>query len=124
MNKKVDLPAVVLWFLAQQDRLLSVKLSPLALPSSEALFYHVFALKTHTHTSIQNRCSSYVGRRGGRQDVTIGRGCIRLGTCQHELFHALGTIHEQSRPDRDAHVRINWDNIRQGEECIIFRFGD
>lgn len=32
----------------------------------------------------------------------------------HEMFHALGRWHEQSRPDRDQFVRINEENIQSG----------
>ena len=58
------------------------------------------------------RCSSYVGKQGGLQNVTIGKFCTRLGTCQHEMMHAMGVIHEQSRPDRNKHVHVYWDNIK------------
>eukprot|EP00928_Gymnodinium_smaydae_P019548 TRINITY_DN1750_c0_g1_i3.p1 TRINITY_DN1750_c0_g1~~TRINITY_DN1750_c0_g1_i3.p1 ORF type:complete len:536 (+),score=90.79 TRINITY_DN1750_c0_g1_i3:80-1609(+) len=41
-------------------------------------------------------------------------GCEFLGIVIHELGHALGMAHEQSRPDRDAFVNVHWENIRQG----------
>ncbi|KAA0184408.1 hypothetical protein HAZT_HAZT005377 [Hyalella azteca] len=32
----------------------------------------------------------------------------------HELLHALGLRHEHSRPDRDLHIAVNWNNIKPG----------
>jgi hypothetical protein len=34
----------------------------------------------------------------------------------HEICHTLGLIHEHSRPDRNNHVNINWNNIKSGKE--------
>ncbi|XP_068578100.1 hatching enzyme 1.2-like [Cebidichthys violaceus] len=64
----------------------------------------------------QNGCWSWVGRTGLSQELSLGTGCIQNGIIQHELIHALGFWHEQSRSDRDAFVQINYGNILQGQE--------
>jgi hypothetical protein len=55
-------------------------------------------------------CASYVGRQGGRQELFLASACS-VGNIVHEIAHAFGLWHEQSREDRDSHVRILWDNI-------------
>uniref|UniRef100_A0A6Q2Y3S3 Metalloendopeptidase n=1 Tax=Esox lucius TaxID=8010 RepID=A0A6Q2Y3S3_ESOLU len=62
-------------------------------------------------------CFSYIGRRGNGQDVSLSRnGCVFLGIVQHELLHALGFNHEQTRSDRDNHVQILLQNVIRGME--------
>lgn len=57
-------------------------------------------------------CWSYIGRRGGQQLVSLQKNaCVYEGTVQHELLHALGFHHEQSRSDRDDYVDIHYENI-------------
>ncbi|GAA6220484.1 uncharacterized protein LOC120807159 [Lates japonicus] len=61
-------------------------------------------------------CWSLVGRSKGYQQLSLGSGCISNGIIQHELIHALGFWHEQSRTDRDIYVKINFENIKDGKE--------
>ena len=93
-------------------------------------------------TSEQTGCWSSVGLMNrGRQELNLqpgNPGCLNVGkgTAEHEMLHALGTFHEQSRPDRleatfnllnyfehkihfefrDDYVRINEENIVSGKE--------
>jgi hypothetical protein len=60
-------------------------------------------------------CWSYVGMRGGRQDLGLAGGC-GFGATVHEFGHAWGLWHEQSREDRDTYVTIHWQNIEAGRE--------
>jgi len=44
----------------------------------------------------------------------LGAGCWHAGTVIHEVMHALGFWHEQSRPDRDNHIRVDLNNVQPG----------
>jgi hypothetical protein len=73
-------------------------------------------------------CSSYVGRDGEfsylkeGQIITLegsqggGGHCIWSSTIQHEMMHALGFQHEQSRPDRNDYVDVVMENVESGRE--------
>lgn len=63
-------------------------------------------------------CSSNsIGKKGGKQVIKLSPNCQRRhGTILHEIGHAIGFWHEQSRPDRDYFVTINTDNIKDGRE--------
>ena len=45
-------------------------------------------------------------------------GCFAEGLMGpvHELVHALGFVHEHTRPDRDNFISVNMDNIQLGKE--------
>jgi Astacin (Peptidase family M12A) len=55
--------------------------------------------------------SSGVGRAEGAQDFNLNTSDTTIGTVLHELGHALGLWHEQSRPDRDQYVTVLPQNI-------------
>lgn len=57
-------------------------------------------------------CYSYIGRIGGGQEVQIA-DCGQ-GSIIHEVLHAAGFYHEQSRGDRDQFITIVWDEISPG----------
>jgi PKD repeat protein len=60
-------------------------------------------------------CSSWIGRQGGQQNIVLASGCS-IGSAAHEILHALGMFHEQSRCDRNGFVEIQWDEIEEGRE--------
>ncbi|XP_032413130.1 meprin A subunit beta-like [Xiphophorus hellerii] len=71
----------------------------------------------YIHIKKLDGCWSYVGRTySNGQDLSIGAGCDYIAIVEHELLHALGFYHEQSRYDRDDYVRIVYDNIIAGRE--------
>lgn len=56
---------------------------------------------------------------GGGQEVSLGEGCMYKGTIIHELGHVVGFYHEHMRSDRDDHLIIHWDNIREGKQYTL-----
>ena len=60
-------------------------------------------------------CSSSLGMRGGRQTINLADGCS-TGNTIHEIGHALGLFHEQSRTDRNNSIIVNFNNIQSGLE--------
>jgi len=79
-----------------------------------------FILRTteDEYITIQNDggCSSFIGRvgrffSGGSQSMNIGWCVNAPASIQHEMMHAMGFYHEQSRIDRDEYVSIHSENI-------------
>ncbi|RYX82303.1 hypothetical protein EON83_20130 [bacterium] len=55
--------------------------------------------------------NSAVGMTGGEQTMRLATWATSWTAC-HELAHALGVMHEQSRSDRDNYVEIKFDNVQ------------
>ena len=87
--------------------------STVAMGNKPIYIYNFFTEILQNNFSDQYRCSSYVGNIGiGAQDLSLGKGCLNLAAIKHELMHAIGFYHEQSRTDRDDYVTIHYDNIQ------------
>ena len=68
--------------------------------------------------STANVSNSFIGMQGNGQVLNLADWANDI-TAMHELAHALGVIHEQSRPDRDTYVTINEENI---QDALAFNF--
>jgi hypothetical protein len=63
-------------------------------------------------TSDGTSCWAYVGMSSQSQVNLGGPGCQIPGIALHEVGHAVGLIHQQSRMNRDTYVTVEWDNIK------------
>ncbi|XP_013417809.2 blastula protease 10-like [Lingula anatina] len=76
--------------------------------------------RNYIHLQNGAGCSSYVGMLGrGQQPVNLARGCRSKGIIIHELGHAIGFNHEQTRYDRRKYVTILRKNI---PEHLFYNF--
>ncbi|XP_006882189.1 PREDICTED: meprin A subunit alpha [Elephantulus edwardii] len=69
-------------------------------------------------------CWSEVGDQHVGQNLSIGERCDYKAIIQHEILHALGFYHEQSRTDRDDYVNIWWDEIIPGYQHNFNTYDD
>ncbi|KAK1796291.1 hypothetical protein P4O66_008884, partial [Electrophorus voltai] len=69
-------------------------------------------------------CWSDIGDLQTGQNISIGERCDTRAIVEHELLHALGFYHEQSRSDRDDYVKIWWDQILPGKEHNFNKYSD
>ncbi|NQZ27168.1 MAG: fibronectin type III domain-containing protein [Colwellia sp.] len=67
-------------------------------------------------------CYSMIGRQGGVQNLGLAANCGN-GAAVHEIGHAVGFYHEQSRNDRDNYLTINWSNISSSMQYNFQKMG-
>ncbi len=72
-------------------------------------------------------CSSTVGRASitgfDSQSIALNDEKCRPGTIIHEIGHAVGIYHEQSRDDRDEWVVVDFGQVRDGKLHNFFQWG-
>ncbi|CAK8695575.1 unnamed protein product [Clavelina lepadiformis] len=71
-----------------------------------------------------NTSGAAMGKRTTPEEgnpIGLSNGCYNVPIVFHELMHALGFFHEQARPDHDEHVKILWENVKEGG-LVIFPF--
>ncbi|XP_035779868.1 zinc metalloproteinase nas-4-like [Anopheles albimanus] len=57
-------------------------------------------------------CWADTGRQPGTTYVNLPRNCTQtIGSILHELLHALGFLHQHTRPDRDRYVCVRYENV-------------
>eukprot|EP00118_Oscarella_pearsei_P017771 m.178711 g.178711 ORF g.178711 m.178711 type:complete len:1251 (+) comp39187_c0_seq2:367-4119(+) len=56
-------------------------------------------------------CCSFVGKKHGKQGISLPSRCLVFGVIVHEIGHAIGYWHEHTRPDRDRYIEVVWGNI-------------
>jgi hypothetical protein len=96
MNQQLMLNAMAAW-----EAVAAVDFVP---RNGESNFLHI--------QDATGNSSEGVGMAGGRHDIRIA-SWGSFGILAHELGHALGYWHEQSRADRDSYIQIEFDNVQQ-----------
>ncbi|XP_076823580.1 uncharacterized protein LOC143469684 isoform X1 [Clavelina lepadiformis] len=64
-------------------------------------------------------CSAGIGLRAKKNTVFVSEHCIGSPGIEHLFMHVLGFDHEQTRADRDGHVKIDWKNIIPGRKSAF-----
>lgn len=69
-------------------------------------------------------CYASVGRlrqAGEAGFVNLPDSCWSSRTVTHEIGHALGLLHEHQRPDRDAYLTVDTENIKESWQSAYSR---
>ncbi|HXJ34336.1 MAG TPA: M12 family metallopeptidase [Candidatus Eisenbacteria bacterium] len=70
-----------------------------------------------------NVCDSKVGKQGGKQNIRLDDGACSRGNVIHEIGHAAGLFHEQTRNDRDDHIDVHLSHVAEDDEHNFEKYG-
>ncbi|CAG5136451.1 unnamed protein product [Candidula unifasciata] len=55
----------------------------------------------------ESKCQAVIGMSHAGQTIGLAYYCFNSHTILHEIGHAIGFYHEQSRPDRDQYITVS-----------------
>ncbi|XP_023187890.1 low choriolytic enzyme-like isoform X1 [Xiphophorus maculatus] len=117
-GRHVNVPYVISPYYTQEERnIIVTALWSLQRTTCIRFVQHSYNTRDFIYFIPLDGCRSNMGRQVGGQYISLARpGCLSHRTVQHEVLHALGFNHEQVRSDRDAHVKILFENIEEGKD--------
>lgn len=81
-------------------------------PTVDPVYGFPYPYIEFTNSTVNN---SYVGRQGGKQIVNLAAFQSSF-VAMHEIGHAIGLFHEQSRYNRDTYLNINLSNVPTSQQ--------
>uniref|UniRef100_A0A182R0T2 Metalloendopeptidase n=1 Tax=Anopheles farauti TaxID=69004 RepID=A0A182R0T2_9DIPT len=95
--------------------------------SSRSCVRFVIRLSTHRQflniTASPTGCWASLGMNPLSNQLNLHPdGCLQTGVIVHQLLHALGLTHPQTRPDRDFYVLVQEDAIDASEKANLQKY--
>jgi hypothetical protein len=77
-----------------------------------------------TPGAVSGQCEADEGYEAIAAQQMTGSGTCTVGTILHEMGHVIGLWHEQSRPDRNTFVSVNYGDAIKGSWSNFEQFAD